>query len=285
MDKLFALALDYPEHLPIILWDDRCRWREAILPQYKLHRWRTAEQRALLESYLAQASVVRQLLAHLGLPRVFCPDFEADDLAGVVCRGGDPDWEIVLATSDRDWVQAIRKNVTWLSPSSGATITLEDFGDGEGIEGGSFDSTDHFVKAKALAGDASDGIPGIDGVGLKTAAKIIGEHGSVEALWAKHDAGIPIKGVVQQRAAGPDYRETYLRNLRLVDRRLAPPLPANVELQFGDPDGDAFERACDASGLSVEHKRMGQRLVVGGQRTVVLAAINRILLAAEARAK
>ena len=223
-DKLASLLEDHADHLPLVLWDDRCRWREAILPQYKRHRWETPEQQAFLESYLAQAAVVRELLGHLGVPQVFCPDFEADDLAGVICRGADPAWQITLATSDTDWYQAIRKNVTWRSPRTGKIVRESDLANVELIEEGPFHSTDHYVCAKALAGDTADGIPGVKGVGLKTAARIIRDHGSVEALWARHDAGEAIKGVALQRAAGPECRADYFRNLKLIDWRLAPPL-------------------------------------------------------------
>jgi 5'-3' exonuclease len=243
-DKLASLLEDHADHLPLVLWDDRCRWREEILPRYKRHRWETPEQQAFLESYLAQAAVVRQLLGHLGLPQVFCPDFEADDLAGVICRGADPAWKITLATSDTDWYQALRKNVTWRSPRTGKIVRESDLADVELIEEGPFHSTDHYVCAKALAGDTADGIPGVKGVGLKTAARIIRDHGSVEALWAKHDAGEAIKGVALQRAAGLECRADYFRNLKLIDWRLAPPLRNDFELELREPEPAAFAQLC-----------------------------------------
>ena len=118
LDKLSRLLSKYDEHVPVILWDDRCHWREEILPSYKRHRWETPEQQTFLQSYLAQAAVVRQLVGYLGIPQIFCPSFEADDLAGVICRGIDPSWEVVLATSDSDWYQTLRENVIWFSPLS-----------------------------------------------------------------------------------------------------------------------------------------------------------------------
>ena len=69
LDKLFALLAGRPDHVPVVLWDDRCHWRERILPQYKRHRWVTPEQQAMLESYLAQTAVVRELVRHLGMGR------------------------------------------------------------------------------------------------------------------------------------------------------------------------------------------------------------------------
>ena len=57
LEKLSRLSSVFPGHVPIVLWDDRCHWREEILPRYKRHRWETPEQLAFLESYLAQAAV------------------------------------------------------------------------------------------------------------------------------------------------------------------------------------------------------------------------------------
>ena len=280
LEKLLALVAEFDDHVPIVLWDDRCRWREELLPRYKRHRWQTAEQQAFLESYLRQAEVVRRLLGHLGLPQLFCPGFEADDLAGSICRGIDAAWDVVLATSDTDWLQALRERVIWRSLHTGLRIIAEDLGDPERVKGGPFDSTDHYIMAKALAGDAADGIPGVDGVGLTTAARIIRAHGSVEALWARHDGGEPVKGIARQRAAGPDYRETYRRNLRLIDWRLAPPLPFDYRLQVEPANRDAYDAECAACGMTAS---MGGPVI--GRRddhatAAAVAVVRRILDAA-----
>ena len=108
VDKMAELISAYPDHAPIVLWDDRCRWREELLPRYKRHRWESAEQLAFLQSYLRQAAAVRKLLEHLGLPQVSCPGFEADDVVGLICRRADPTWRIRLATTDADWLQALQ---------------------------------------------------------------------------------------------------------------------------------------------------------------------------------
>lgn len=248
-EKLAELADDLRQHVPVVLWDDRCRWREKLLPQYKRHRWSTPEQQAFLESYLWQAKVASKLLGHLGVPQVSCTGFEADDIAGAIVRHASPKWRIRLATTDRDWWQALRPNVDWQSTYSGQVVTLADLGNPNRAKDGPFHSVDHYVQAKALAGDTSDGIPGVRGVGVKTAARLIREHGSVEALWARHDAGEVLKGVILQRVAGPEYRDAYRRNLQLVDWRLAPPLGKGVRVNAGRPDRAAAARICKYWGL------------------------------------
>jgi DNA polymerase-1 len=248
-EKLSELIAEHPGRVPIAIWDDRCGWREALLPRYKRHRWETPEQVAFLKSYLWQVDVARKLLGHLGFPQIFCPGFEADDVVGAICSRADPAWLIRLATTDSDWFQALRTNVDWFSVSTGKIVTHNDLGDPDHVVGAPFGSVDHYIKAKALAGDSSDGIPGVVGVGVKTAAKIIREYGSIEALWAIHDAGEPIKGVVVQRAAGPQYRSTYRLNLQLIDWRLAPAPGPNLQIETGMPDHVAAARLCKLWGL------------------------------------
>lgn len=248
--KLVRLLGPDSAGVPIVLWDDRCRWREKILPQYKRHRWTTPEQQAFLKSYLAQAKVIQALLAHLGFPQASCPNFEADDIAGLICRQLDPSWPITLATTDTDWYQALRPNVVWQSTRGGHRISDADLGNPELMKDGPFRSTDHYIQAKALAGDTSDGIPGVHGIGLKTAAKILRDHGSIEALWEKHDAGEPLKGVALKRAAGPEYREIYYRNLSLIDWRLAPRLHPKFRVECEPADRTAFDSLCEAWNLS-----------------------------------
>ena len=157
---------------------------------------------------------------------------------------------VTLATSDTDWYQALRNNVVWESPRTGVVVTHADLGNTDIVRDGPFISTDHYIQSKALAGDTSDGIPGVKGVGLRTAARVIKEYGTIEALWAKHDAKEPLKGVVLQRTAGPEYRDIYYRNLKLIDWRLAPPLDQHFRLEFKQPDIEAFKMLCAKWGLN-----------------------------------
>ena len=85
VEKLAELVASHPEHVPIALWDDRCRWREEILPRYKRHRWQTPEQMAFLESYLWQADIARETSELKAVPEA-----ELDELTRIyVGRGLD----------------------------------------------------------------------------------------------------------------------------------------------------------------------------------------------------
>jgi len=243
------LAL-HPTFLPVVLWDDRCRWREQILPGYKRQRWAEPNQQEFLNRYERQTDAAKVLLSHAGVPQLSASGYEADDLAGLICRNAPEAWSVRLATTDRDWLQAVKHNVDWFPLGAGRPITYADFENTVLIPEGPFLSREHFVQAKALAGDASDEIPGVKGVGLKTAAKIIRENESVQSLWKKFDAGRTFSGDLLNRVAGPEYREQYLRNLRLIDWRFAPTLFPTVTLESGRADEVAFDRECRKHGLS-----------------------------------
>lgn len=244
--RLSGLLALHPSFLPVVLWDDRCRWREEILPGYKRKRWADADQQEILILYKRQTDVAKVLLSHAGVPQLTAPGYEADDLAGLICRNAPETWSLRLATTDRDWLQALKPNVDWFPLGGGRPITNVDFGNTALIPEGPFLSSEHFLQSKALSGDASDEIPGVKGVGLKTAAKIIRENESVPSLWKKFDAGHKFSGELLNRVAGPDARELYLRNLRLIDWRLAPTLSPKVTLEPGNPDASMFDRACKA---------------------------------------
>lgn len=244
LGRLSSLLALHPSFLPVVLWDDRCRWREEILPGYKRKRWADADQQEILILYKRQTEVAKVLLSHAGVPQLTASGYEADDLAGLICRNAPQTWSLRLATTDRDWLQALKPNVAWFPLGGGRPITSADFENTTLIPEGPFLSREHFVQSKALAGDASDEIPGVQGVGLKTAAKIIRENESVQSLWKKFDAGHRISGELLNRVAGPGGRELYLRNLRLIDWRLAPTLFPTVTFEPGNPDAAMFDRAC-----------------------------------------
>lgn len=244
LGRLSSLLALHPSFLPVVLWDDRCRWREAILPGYKSKRWADPDQQEILNLYQRQTDVAKVLLAHAGVPQLKASNYEADDLAGLICRNAPESWSIRLATTDRDWLQALKQNVDWFPVGGGPSITIADLDKIAIIPEGPFLSCEHFVQSRALSGDASDEIPGVKGVGLKTAAKIIRENGSVESMWKRFDAGHKFSGEVLNRVAGPGARELYLRNLRLIDWRLAPTPFTTVTLEPGNLDAAKFDRAC-----------------------------------------
>lgn len=238
--SLWARMTQHPEAVPIVIWDRRATWRHEALPEYKSNRSATPEKKAIRATYRMQTPIIQLLLNALGVPQISCGEAEADDIAGVICRGIDPSWLIELDSRDTDWYQGIADNIVWYSPLSKRHVTLEILSDpANGLNDGHFLSPQEYLQAKALAGDASDEIPGVEKVGLKTACKVMREHGStIQDFWNKVDNGsfVP-KGVILQRLASAETRTLYERNIRLMDWSLSPTLRADeMALTAGSPD-------------------------------------------------
>ena len=236
---------------PVVVWDDRCTWRKALYAGYKAERWTSSDQQALLADYLWQCELLRGLLAHLGVLQVSAAGFEADDVAGYMCRNASANWSIRLVTNDSDWLQALRPGVDLVSLPLNSVITEDDLRNVELVRGGPFYSVEHYIAAKSLAGDASDEIPGVPGVGIKSAARIISEFDSVESLWARFDEGSLPERKILRRVAGPEYRDQYRRNRCLIDWALAPSLRGQCRIDPGEVSIDNFRSLAFKNGLAL----------------------------------
>ncbi|MBU2788893.1 DNA polymerase I, partial [Acidithiobacillus sp. VAN18-1] len=137
-----------------------------------------------------------------------------------------PVGHITLASNDRDWWQALGQMVDWFSPITDTHVTLEDMGTTK-VKDGPFKDAEEYLLAKAMAGDDSDNIPGVPGVGLKTAVKLLRMHGGLDGICSAVQSGVAKD---KKSADIAEHHEIILRNLRIMDWRQAPDL--NIH-QFG----------------------------------------------------
>lgn len=223
--------------LPILLWDGRAQWRYDLHPGYK-ERSTDPDYVEMKALYKMQVPVLRGLWHRVGMPQVIGVDEEADDIAGHLAPRLARHGPVTAISKDSDWLQIVADNVRlyvhgeyarWISHHDLATA-------GKGGKFG-YASTRAFVQCKALAGDDSDTIPGVELVGLQTAAKLVAEFGSVEAYWAAVDAGtVQPKGVIRERLASAQTRALFARNLRLMDWACSPPMQPSTYLWTGPHD-------------------------------------------------
>lgn len=123
-----------------------------------------------------------QLLAHCGFPIVSSSIYEADDILGMVGTfGTERDWQVVIASSDRDYYQLITDNVSVFSPRLKRLIDRGWIMERYGLE------PRQLLEVKALAGDQSDNIPGARGIGEKIAIDLIRRYGDVANLFSHLD--------------------------------------------------------------------------------------------------
>lgn len=240
---LFSLMREYPQALPVLLWDGRAQWRYDLCPDYKSGRDIGEERLRMRELYRKQIAPLREMISLLGIPQIIPEEEEADDVAGHLTARLARHGPVVLCTKDTDWLQVVDENVSWYSHPNKKKrlLTATDFPHYESDYG--FANARAYLQASALAGDDSDRIAGIDKVGEKTAAQFLAEWGTPEAFWAACDDGSHApKGVVRTRMASAESRALYQRNLRLMDWALAPPLRESTSLWTTPYDHDRAKR-------------------------------------------
>ncbi len=193
-----------PSHLAAC-WDNDWRpaFRVTALPSYKAHRvGDPLGGEDVPDDLEVQVPVIVDALAALGIPRVGADGFEADDVIGTLTEQHKGSMAVDIVTGDRDLFQlvddAARVRVIYTARGGVRQPDLVDeafLADKYGIPNGAA-----YADLAVLRGDTSDGLPGVAGVGEKTAAKLITTYGDLAALRAAIDGGDPaIKGAQRAR--------------------------------------------------------------------------------------
>ena len=149
-----------------------------------------AQRKGMPEELAVQLPVLKQVLDAMNIPRYELAGWEADDLIGTISRACEAaGWDCRVATGDKDSLQLVtdRTYVELVTSRMGKTTTKE-------MDPGAFREVYGFeppqmVDLKALMGDSSDNIPGVPGVGEKTAMTLLHENGTLETIYARLDDG------------------------------------------------------------------------------------------------
>ena len=139
-----------------------------------------ATRHGMPEELAAQMPIMKEVLAAMNIPIYTAEGWEADDVIGTVGRiCGQEDWECVIVTGDRDSLQLIDDHVTVMLETTKGTIRYDQakFMEDYGFE------PKKLIDLKALMGDTSDNIPGVKGIGEKTAKTLITTFGSLDAVY------------------------------------------------------------------------------------------------------
>ena len=161
-----------------VAWDVRGpTFRTEAYPEYKAQRDRAPDL------FTGQLPLIDEVLKAMGISQVRIGGYEADDVIATLAeRAKHDDWEVVVVTGDRDAFQLIEPGVTVLYTRRGITDTIK--ADAAWINERYGIAPEQYVDYAALRGDPSDNLPGVPGVGEKTAAKLITEHGDVAGVIA-----------------------------------------------------------------------------------------------------
>jgi DNA polymerase-1 len=225
-----VLAMDVP---------DTGTFRHALFPDYQAHRGPLGGEFAA--EFARQAVIAREVFPALDIPSVQSPGFEADDVMGTlaaafVASGGSA----TIVSTDRDLLQLVKPGLRVLVPGNPARVFAsdQDVVDRIGVP------PSGITTWKALAGDASDNVPGLKGIGTKTAAALVNTYGSLEAIYASLEA-LPPRTASLLR--GQQERATLFRDVVTVhtDLNLGINVTALRETALADGIGVrvALERA------------------------------------------
>jgi 5'-3' exonuclease len=232
LDMIASLVTQFePTHL-VACWDNdwRPQWRVALVPSYKAHRVAqegpaTPASNAPDQAHPAsddtaaeevpddlapQVPVIADALAALGIARLGADGYEADDVIGTLAERSRGIMPVDIVTGDRDLLQLVddADGVRVLYTGKGGVrepdlVTQAYLRERYAVETG-----EAYAEMSVLRGDTSDGLPGVKGIGDKTAAQLISAYGSLSALRAAIDAGDP--GIKGARRANLEAASAYL---------------------------------------------------------------------------
>jgi DNA polymerase-1 len=183
----FLLRL-FRDHTPTYLaWvhDAGSSFRHEVFPEYKATRQKLEPE--LQETFDRSIERVRQLLEAFRVPLVTIPGYEADDVIGTLARqAARQGLHTVIVSGDKDFHQLVAPGISLLNPGRGGPANVEEHWVDLSNAGERFGvPPERVVDFLALVGDSSDNVPGVRGVGEKTAQKLILEYGDLEAILAK----------------------------------------------------------------------------------------------------
>jgi DNA polymerase-1 len=238
-----------PTHLCVVYDAPGDNFRNAIFTEYKAHRPPMPPELA------GQLAMVRRVMEAFGLAQLEVPGFEADDIIATLARTAHAaGMNVVICSSDKDLLQLCGDGIVILDTMKnrklGPPEVREKFGVGPAQVG----------DVLALMGDSIDNVPGVDGIGPKTAAELINKYGSLEALLA---AAGEIKGKRGQSIV--DAREAIKVSRELVRLREDVPLPKTLaELHRIEPDKTRLRSLF----RELEFSRLVDQLSPGGAASI-----------------
>jgi 5'-3' exonuclease len=178
--------------------DWRPQWRVDLYPGYKAKR---AEDPPELPG---QVPILLEVLNAAGLPVAEAAGYEADDVIGTIAATAGPDERLAVLTGDRDLFQVVRDPKVWVLYPLKGTSSLATM-DGAGVAAKTGVPPERYVDLAILRGDPSDGLPGVAGVGEKTAVGLVADHPDLDAMLAAARAGRLTPRLNAALAASADY--------------------------------------------------------------------------------
>ncbi len=185
---LKVLAELKPTHWAMTLDSPGPTFRHEKFEEYKAHRPPAPDELKI------QFTRVKELIKAFNMPSFEVPGYEADDIIGTICKkASEQGIDIIIVTGDTDTLQLVSPHVRVLTPKPGRPFSDTVIYDEAAVQQRYELSPDKLTDFKGLKGDPSDNIPGVRGIGEKTATKLIQAFGSIEGIYQHIDEVTPPK--------------------------------------------------------------------------------------------
>jgi len=170
------LQTSKPSHIAVVFDPKGGTFREELFAEYKANREEQPEDIGIA------LPIIQSIVEAMNIPVKIIQNFEADDVIGTLAKQAEKEgFDVFMVTPDKDYGQLVTDNIHQYRPSrmgSGvAVLRKQDI-----LEKWDIENTDQVIDVLALMGDSSDNIPGVPGIGPKTAAKLLKEYGSLTSI-------------------------------------------------------------------------------------------------------
>lgn len=192
-----VLGEEKPEYLAVAFDRSEPTFRHAKYPEYK------GTRKPMPQELKEQMPLLKEMLEKMGIATVSLAGFEADDILGTLAKKGEEKGlDVIILSGDRDLLQlATKKTMIRLPRTAKGQTVIEDYKEDQ-VQERYLVSPAQIIELKALMGDPADNIPGIPGVGEKTAIRLLVEYGSIENAFSHVEE-------ISQKRARESLRENY----------------------------------------------------------------------------
>lgn len=235
-----------PTHLAVALDTPEPTERHRIYPEYK------AQREAMPEDLAAAIPLIHRLCEAMNIPLLKLDGYEADDIIGTLARKAEKEgFTTYMVTPDKDFSQLVTEHTFLFKPGrKGGAPEIE--GVEETCKRWEVESPEQVIDILGLWGDASDNIPGVPGVGEKTAKKLISEHHSIESLLENTSS---VKGKMGEKLAANKDQALLSKKLATIDLQV--PIDWNeTDLAITAPNEDLLKPLI----VELEFNALGKRL-------------------------
>ena len=234
LNMLKSLRRQYPDSPFAVVFDAKGgTFRDELYGEYKANR------PSMPDDMRVQIDFLHNCVRGLGYPLLCVEGVEADDVIGTLARSSAAaDRPVVISTGDKDMAQLVDGHITLVNTMTGSVLDVAGVKEKFGV------GPEHIIDYLALMGDKVDNIPGVPGVGEKTAAGLlVGINGGLKELYDNLDKipALPLRGAKSLPAKLEEHREMAFLSYQLATIKIDVPLDIELDaLHCGEPDREAL---------------------------------------------